>query len=659
MSSSLSPSTPSPTDRLSPASALRSGKRQAAFYPNTISKSPKPFSRSAAKRESVMALGSIEHLQYYFTKTGVSARQNPLKPTSNGVPALGPGVIRSSSPLQEEDEEEFVLPPTPLFPQPTSRIVSEPHVRTPEADPEHLKPGVIEDLEAVERAWDIRTGANDSSSATSTQHLDILSVLKISTRAIRSVRNYVVSLRDEFDFATPHVPHPEYRPSSFKPPTPTPRKASIPTPDDPVVRVRKAALEALSALRHMEERGRVPLSDEAYDIQSDSGSASTRSHTPGGTERVSSPFTTTSIEDDEDSTASFSFSVVKVPNRNESILVWSDDEDGYNKEDEKKDRWEERLVLAGGWLYKQDLTLADFERERTAIAHYLDGIDEILFTGKLQEQSYERGWRREKKLLEIQKIKDAKTRRRSGENKTFSPPQRTSRRVVSAGVAESMSNLSLFEEPEEMLYSVVEEEDEEGIPDEELPDWAKRGKFSDDPIARLTSLLVTLLPPDLLHLLPLLNDTSRTTLLNSLSSGQVLCNAYNIAVRRSKKPWGYINNAAVHDMAALENEATNDPDTDPDKKKVGWTFRRTDNLRLWMAALKLRYMIPLGPTLTPNTSRSISPAPSGTTQRPVNEFLIFDPQIVSKREPGWEDMLEKAVMKWMWCVVAEKRGTRV
>lgn len=54
---------------------MKSGKRQAAFYPNTLNKSPKPFSRSAAKRESVMALGSIEHLQYYFAKAGVSARQ--------------------------------------------------------------------------------------------------------------------------------------------------------------------------------------------------------------------------------------------------------------------------------------------------------------------------------------------------------------------------------------------------------------------------------------------------------------------------------------------------------------------------------------------------------------------------------------------------------
>ena len=49
--------------------------RQVAFYPNLNSsnKPQKPFSRSAAKRESVMTLGSIEHLQHYFTKTGLTA----------------------------------------------------------------------------------------------------------------------------------------------------------------------------------------------------------------------------------------------------------------------------------------------------------------------------------------------------------------------------------------------------------------------------------------------------------------------------------------------------------------------------------------------------------------------------------------------------------
>ena len=50
-------------------------RRSTAFYPNmkAAGKPQKPFSRSAAKRESVMALGSIEYLQHYFTKTGLAA----------------------------------------------------------------------------------------------------------------------------------------------------------------------------------------------------------------------------------------------------------------------------------------------------------------------------------------------------------------------------------------------------------------------------------------------------------------------------------------------------------------------------------------------------------------------------------------------------------
>jgi hypothetical protein len=77
------------------ASSAKKARRQTAFYPNMNSSNKpqksvhcflkwaqrtnflggnRPFSRSAAKRESVMTLGSIEHLQHYFTKTGIAAK---------------------------------------------------------------------------------------------------------------------------------------------------------------------------------------------------------------------------------------------------------------------------------------------------------------------------------------------------------------------------------------------------------------------------------------------------------------------------------------------------------------------------------------------------------------------------------------------------------
>ena len=102
-------------------------------------------------------------------------------------------------------------------------------------------------------------------------------------------------------------------------------------------------------------------------------------------------------------------------------------------------------------------------------------------------------------------------------------------------------------------------------------------------------MLIHLLPTSLLHLLPQAANLTWPLLADALSSGQLLCNAYNAGVRRSRKPWGYINGDSIHDVAALEAEAIakegNGNDEKPEKKspKTGWTFRRTDNLRLWGA----------------------------------------------------------------------------
>jgi hypothetical protein len=54
-------------------------------------------------------------------------------------------------------------------------------------------------------------------------------------------------------------------------------------------------------------------------------------------------------------------------------------------------------------------------------------------------------------------------------------------------------------------------------------------------------------------------------------------------VRKSSKPWGYISKDAIHDILALEEAqaAGKDEDKESEKAKKGWTFRRTDNLRLW------------------------------------------------------------------------------
>ena len=75
--------------------------------------------------------------------------------------------------------------------------------------------------------------------------------------------------------------------------------------------------------------------------------------------RVLSPTELSDVPTD----ASFSVSVMRVPvgGRRESILVWDEEEDDFNvdEEDERvpRERWDERLVLGSGWLYKQDLKI--------------------------------------------------------------------------------------------------------------------------------------------------------------------------------------------------------------------------------------------------------------------------------------------------------------
>lgn len=87
----------------SPASETAAKTRRlTAFYPNmnSTNKPLKPFSRSAAKRQSVMTLGSIEHLQHYFTKTGIVAKSKCVSPSSTS--GLAVEVLQKS--LEEAEQ---------------------------------------------------------------------------------------------------------------------------------------------------------------------------------------------------------------------------------------------------------------------------------------------------------------------------------------------------------------------------------------------------------------------------------------------------------------------------------------------------------------------------------------------------------------------------
>jgi hypothetical protein len=453
-------------------------------------------------------------------------------------------------------------------------------VKTFEVDPENLRPGVTQDLTVVEQVWRLRTDecaqTPDPSLLSAYPHpsigaFDVLRALKVTTHAIRSVRNYLLSLPDEYGVRRSQ-PRQTFRPASLSASEPQKRRVSSGTVrTDPLARIRRAALDVLTVLRELEESARVPLSDDAYDASSDRSSQS----------RVASPAELSDVPTD----SSFSVSVMRVGGRRESILVWDEEEDDFNvdvvSERVPRERWDERLVLGSGWLYKQDIKIEELGKQQSSIAKYLDTVDEVLFAGRKGDL---RGWASEQERL---------ARREKGRRSSAPLPDSdlsaSPEALGSAGMVESMPGLSVTDEPA-VLETLAEEEHDDvdgdgtsSLEDEDLPRWAQRSAFPDGELPRTHALLVALLPASLLFHLPTSPD--RAELLNTLSSGQLLCVAYNIGVRQSRKPWGYINDDSIHDIVALEDalSASAVDGSQAEKGRKGWTFRRTDNLRLWGA----------------------------------------------------------------------------
>lgn len=622
-----------------------------------------------------MALGSIEHLQHYFTKTGLIAKKESNAQRKGLVPAIGSLSAHIKANPSLSGLPELDLPPSPALPAPSFPLFT-PYVKTFEVDPENLRPGVTQDLSVVEDVWRLR--ADDDAQppdpgllsangyAAPSSGFDVLRALKVTTHAIRSVRNYLLSLPDEHGHTQPRQ---GFRPTSLSTSEPQKRRVSSGTDrTDPLARIRRAALDVLTLLRELEESARVPLSDEAYDAGSDRSSQS----------RVASPTELSDVPTD----ASFSVSVMRVGGRRESILVWDEEEDEFNVDEEServpRERWDERLVLGSGWLYKQDLKIGDLRKQRSVLARYLDTVDEVLFGGS---KSGVRGWVYEQERA-ARKEKPERESRGKGRRSSAPLPNldptapntgttargHSARRVVSANMLDSVRDLVVTEEPEE-LQTLVEEDgndDDEtsSVGDDDLPRWAKRSAFPDDALMRIHALFVALLPASLLPHLP--GPQDRFEFLNALSSGQLLCLAYNAGVRQSRKPWGYVNSDSIHDIIALEAALTKSSEVDgsqEEKGRKGWTFRRTDNLRLWGAAVRIRYMLPIispaspdVPTLAPNPTGD-SPMPSSPSSSKFSEPpIFFDARIVARRDDGWEDMLERVLFRWTLAVVEERRS---
>jgi hypothetical protein len=406
------------------------------------------------------------------------------------VPAIGGGHLRTPSALSGIPELRFELPPTPVVPQVTG-YPSTNTIKGPQTDPEALLPGVVGDLERVSSLWGLgsveqrrassssngapTSGDQSPSTATSPNHetFDVLLVLQSTVNAIKSVRNYLVALPDDTD-TTLNVP--TFRPHTISrlpnPVAKTSRRKD--NSSDPLALMRRSALNVLAILQEIEEKYRLPMTEDPFEGNSDQGSGSRRStlspHTPSG-------------EDDASSTASFNFSTLVVPGRNKPITVWEDEEENVFNEDaetERKERWDEKLVLGGGWLYRSDVLLSDVEPARQLVAQYLDTVDRVVFLANNSEG--ERGWTRA--LHKLRSNRRSSSRSSSGRQSPDLNSNNTSERRPRSGLIDNMQNMvihedTLLEEP----TSPTE------VDDEHLPNWAKRSEFVDDPLGMLSNQL--------------------------------------------------------------------------------------------------------------------------------------------------------------------------
>ncbi|KAM0749123.1 hypothetical protein T439DRAFT_327618 [Meredithblackwellia eburnea MCA 4105] len=158
------------------------------------SNSSQPFSRSAAKRQSVMALGSIAHLQHQYIKLGLGA----LGPTTGATKKIRPTGLAGAASLTEEpeelgeghenddnaatplnkgvrpaklnlgriqglkEEETFELPPSPAKPQVDRRMPWEIEGETGRSvkGEKELRKEVLRGLEGVCEKWGLITSFN-------------------------------------------------------------------------------------------------------------------------------------------------------------------------------------------------------------------------------------------------------------------------------------------------------------------------------------------------------------------------------------------------------------------------------------------------------------------------------------------------------------------
>lgn len=204
----------------------------------------------------------------------------------------------------------------------------------------------------------------------------------------------------------------------------------------------------------------------------------------------------------------------------------------------------------------------------------------------------------------------------------------------------------------------------------ERPKWASKHDRETDMASCIRSFIVDHFEEsqgvDQYLLAQVTESANLEDLLHLLADGYILCKAFNAAVARSDRPWGFIQTREIHNLRQEEADVPNKTlrqSTSAEKivasrqsdagqtERPGWTFRRAENLRAWAAALKLRYAIKSTSAAIPVPFEPAAVSSRSQTRRP--EVIEFDPAHVARKDAGWQPMLVRLIGAWLDAVASE------
>lgn len=401
------------------------------------------------------------------------------------------------------------------------------------------------------------SGASPKSSA-----VDLVTLMKATTRTIRSVRNYLLALPAEalpggLAASAPQRIPSETRPkdqfrrqSSFahlprvnlgssdgttsvgrgtgpdgsprrKPilgigmgPPPSRRGSADVVPEDPLVLVRRSALDVLGMLRELEERTRLPPDDPAYETSEAGG------HLLLGSSLTSRPGSVSAGSDHETLATSppgslavgmpgVSSPTQELQRRFSQQSSFSSNGAGEREmltalDMEAGSEVGEAASLAGGYLYRTDVPLAALERERGTVRAYLETVDRVLSATGTRTRS-----RRARKsgttaAMDRRSASEVPTGlvHASGSSTPSRPGSLMMNDVFGSGSAAAPSirvgqgdELGRLAEEDESSAGMgeVEEEEEMEEEDRDLPAWAMREEYPGGEVGELCAAILGVL----------------------------------------------------------------------------------------------------------------------------------------------------------------------